>query len=221
MKRNVYAVLRVFCKTEDYKRKVIEKIDGLLKIGVDYIVVVVYSLDTQNTAEELEKVFSGKNVSVLKNHNCTAANHWSRGMNVGLRYLENYFQPSDNDLLLVMSNEVTLTKETFSRMLHAMTPRIGVVGIKLPGNGPSYEIPRNTLALWSLLEVIKTGCFSKWCDEIGGMEDYKKLKDFSIRGIKYVLLESSDIGLEILDPARQKDKEEREAAAMTIIDQSN
>lgn len=221
MKRKVYAILRVFCKTEDYRRKVIEKIGNLLKIGVDYIVVVVYSLDIQNTAEEIEKVFSGKNVSVLKNHNCSAANHWSRGLNVGLQYLENYFKPGDNDLLLVMSNEVTLTRETFERMLHAMTPRIGVVGIKLPGNGQSYEIPRNTLALWQLSKVIKTGYFSEKCDEDGGMEDYKKLKDLLKLGIGYALLESSDILLEILDPAKQEAKEIREVNAMKIIDQSN
>lgn len=221
MKRKVYAILRVFYKTEDYRSKVIEKIENLLKTGVDYIVVVVYAIDTQNTAEELNRVFSGKNVSVLEKNNCTAANHWSRGLNVGLNFLRNYFRISDNDLLLVMSNEVTLTKDTFSRMLDAMTPEIGVAGVKLSGSGPSYNIPRNTLALWRLLEVIKTGCFSEWCDEIGGMEDYKKLKDFSIRGIKYVLLESSDIGLEILDQSRQKAKEECEVAAMKIIDESN
>ncbi len=221
MKRNVYAVLRVFCKTEDYKIKVIGKIENLLKIGVDYVVVVVYSFDNQNTAEEIEKVFSGKNVSALKNHDCSAANHWSRGLNVGLRYLENYFKLSDSDLLLVMSNEVTLTKETFSRMVHAMTLGIGVVGIRLPGTGSSYEIPRNTLALWLLLRVIKTGYFSERCDKIGGMEDYKKLKDFLKHGIGYALLESSDTSLEILDPSRQKAKEDREVAAMLIIDQSN
>lgn len=221
MKRKVYAILRVFCKSEDYRKKVIEKIESLLKIGVDYIVVVVYPLDTQNTAEELEKVFSGKNVSVLKNHNCTAANHWSRGLNVGLQYLKNYFKLGDDDLLLVMSNEVTLSKNIFSRMLHAMTSRVGVVGVKLPGNGPSYEIPRNTLALWRLSAVVKTGYFSEKCDEIGGMEDYKKLNDLLKLGIGYALLKFSDIGLEILNPAGQIAKEEREVAAMKIIDQSN
>jgi hypothetical protein len=221
LKRKVYVILRVFCKTENYKKKVIEKIENLLKIGVDYIVIVVYSLDTQNTAEEIEKVFSGKNVSVLKNHNCFAANHWSRGLNIGLQYLENYFKPSDNDLLLVISNEVTLTKETFFRMLHAMTPRVGVVGVKLPGNGSSYEIPRNTLALWLLKKVINTGYFSEWCDEAGGMEDYKKLNDILELGLGFALLEFSDTTLEILDPARQKAKEEREVNAMKIIDQSN
>jgi hypothetical protein len=210
-----YVIMRVFCKTDIYCQQVIEKIRQLLLAGVGRIIVLVSnSLDKVNSDEKIRKAFSGEKVSVfLLEKEFKSPSSWSRALNAGIKILKE-FNPSDQDTLLIVSNEVSMTSDVLGRMKEAISSGAEVVGLIFPGfNAKSYlSFPRNTAALW-LWSIAKHG-FSTLCDKIGGMEDYCLIRR---KRLKYIMIEPG-IALGIVSGTNQTAKEQRELRAMRIID---
>jgi hypothetical protein len=210
--------MRCFSGTDSYCEKVIKNIQATLLAGAKHVIILVSGpLDKANSDKKIRAAFSRETVSVLRlEKEFRTARSWSRSLNAGIKFLKESFDLYDDDTLLILSNEVSITPEILKKMQGEIILGAAVVGVRFPGfSSVSYSFPRNTMALWKLLDVIKHGGFSILCDRLGGMEDYWLIR----RGhLKYALIEHPDISLGIVPGTNQTAKEKRELRAMKIID---
>ena len=218
----VYDLLRVY-RTEKYCPDVAKLIRHMLDIGVDHIIVVVSGpMDKKNTLEEIEEKFpDSERVFAVLSQEYDAPNCWSVALNVGIDIIFQKFGATKGDQLLVLSNEVVLSKNGLVRMRKAIISGVGVVGMKFGGfTAKSYiETPRNTLALWDLCWLIEHEGFPVACDSLGGMEDYANALRMKEEGLRAVILESEgEAKLSIAPVTCQSEKEAKEREAMRKIE---
>lgn len=94
---------------------------------------------------------------------------WARALNAGLRAL-----PTDDESVLIVSNEVEVTAPLLDNLAEAAARSASSCGYAafVGRDEPSYQVPRNTCAIWSRA-VFELGEFDERLDDDTGMEDYE------------------------------------------------
>lgn len=143
---------------------------------------------------------------------------WASSLNVALDRLDHLGNASDS--ILILSSEVTIDHPQLDSICRASVQPGSSCGYALFSgrHEPSYQIPRNTCAVWSRRTFETFHRFDPWCDSQGGMEDY----DLALRAFHRCgwLPRLGSVGLPLMvrQNTNQHEKANRELEAIKKIE---
>lgn len=188
--------------------------------------LIVLAIDKEKDNGRIEKLLSDvpgryfKNIRPLYLENYS----WSNALNEANRFLETLWRPiGRSDFVLNLSAEtIIFDSDIWDLRVHlGENPElVAGVGPMFRGDvqGSSYNIVRNTCAMWRLETLLKVGGFVSENDHNGGMEDYEMVRRLEKMNLS-VVRRDFKVSLGIRSSADQREKELAEQAAMARIDE--
>jgi hypothetical protein len=182
---SIDVILRAWCYDS---RPIVQQIQASLGPYLNKIIIVThdtaeqYKHDCELISQTTHELFSGTANVVVTSHEAACDNHkmWSTALNVG-------FNEVSTPYTLCISGEAKITTSAINHMLDALTDGALVTGPHYTGFdtvqnaevtlGESYNVIRNTCALWQTAQLKSlAGPFSTLCDggknsTSSGMED--------------------------------------------------
>lgn len=215
----IFGISRIFCKKSyPFTPPVEDRLEWFLNAGVDTIIAVVSSKQDEMEMDLLlAERYPRDRVHVVSSLGFEEMNDWSVGLNQGLRSILRNYDLIGDELVLPFSFTMHLSKETLDEMKQQLGGDVGVVGVRFPGyTALSYQHPRNTCALYPLVEVAALGGWNVDCDKLGGQEDFEMALQLLFKGKKIAMVDSNDV-LEGSAVYNQSEKEARELSAIEQI----